>query len=164
MLTLFQVEQYAADYGLILRLQVNYCLNIWTFRVAVMQAREYHPSILLGSIKGWAYPTESGLQLDTLRIQGNYTYGVSNLLWAAIFAWARESTPCCSARLLAIYDEDYQHRRLIRYFKRIGFRSKRVLKSSIVDLPLLLIWGGPGLIMQVDCTTALERCEKWLEV
>jgi hypothetical protein len=117
---------------------------------------------MLGEMKGWALPLASGLQLDTMRVQGQDTAGVGLLIWAATFAWALESTPCRSARLLAIRDGDHQHRRLVRYFERLGFEPVREVGAGLTDLPLRLIWGGSGLLMRGDCTEGLERCGRLL--
>ena len=56
------------------------------------------------------------------------------LIWAATFAWALETTPCRTARLLAIRDGERQHRRLVRYFRRLGFAPLRELGGSPLDL------------------------------
>nr|AUG32715.1 hypothetical protein PLO_742 [Paulinella longichromatophora] len=162
MVTLPQIEQQAASYGLILRLKVKHYINLWTFSVIVARPREGQSAILLGQLKGWAYNTNQGLHLDTLRIQGEYINGVGSLLWGATFAWALTHTPCSSAHLLAISDEIKQHKKLVRYFKRIGFQGKRVLKGNLIDLPLRLIWGGSGLIMKGDCKVGLIHCNHWL--
>ena len=109
--TLADIEQQAAARGLLLRLQVKQALAVTTLRVVVARPREGQGPLLLGELKGWALPLPAGLQLDTMRVQGTDTQGVGALIWAATFAWALESTPCRSARLLAIRDNDQQHRR-----------------------------------------------------
>ncbi|MFZ9975004.1 MAG: hypothetical protein ACO3FK_12080, partial [Vulcanococcus sp.] len=103
-----------------------------------------------------ALPLPDALQLDTMRVQGPQTQGVGALIWAATFAWALESTPCRSARLLAIRDNDLQHRRLVRYFQRLGFAPIREVGAAALDLPLRLIWGGAGLLMRGECSPGLE--------
>ena len=92
-----------------------------------------------------------------MRVQGPQTQGVGALIWAATFAWALETTPCRSARLLAIRDHDQQHRRLVRYFRRLGFTAIREVGAAAADLPLRLVWGGAGLLMRGDCGEGLER-------
>jgi hypothetical protein len=91
------------------------------------------------------------------------THGVGLLIWAATFAWALEDTPCRTARLLAIRDDDEQHRRLVRYFDRLGFTPVRELGAGPVDLALRLVWGGAGLLMRGDCAEGLRRCERLLD-
>ena len=64
-------------------------------------------------------------------------------------AWALEMTPCRSARLLAIRDDDRQHQRLLRYFRRLGFESIRPVEAALWDLPLRMVWGRD--VMTGDC-------------
>lgn len=154
--SLAEIEQAAAAQGLLLRLQVRQLLAFTTLRVVVARLRKDQAPLLLGELKGWALPLRDGLQLDTMRVQGPNTQGVGALIWAATFAWALETTPCRSARLLAIRDNDQQHRRLVRYFRRLGFEPIRELGAAAMDLPLRLVWGGAGLLMRGDCAVGLE--------
>ena len=153
------LESQASDRGLLLRLQVGGAGGLQILRVAVAR-REAERLLLLGELKGWTSPLVSGLQLDTMRVQGSDTQGVGPLIWAATFAWALEATPCRRARLLAIRDDDRQHQRLVRYFRRLGFRPVRELGAGVLDLPLRLVWGGAGLLMTGDCAEGLERSQR----
>lgn len=155
--SLAEIEQLAAARGLLLRLQVRRWLAITSLRVVVARPRPEQPPLLLGELKGWTLPLPDGLQLDTMRVQGAKTQGVGALIWAATFAWALEATPCRSARLLAIRDHEAQHRRLVRYFRRLGFEPIRDVGAAAADLPLRLVWGGAGLLMRGDCAEGLER-------
>jgi hypothetical protein len=146
------IERRAAARDLLLRLQVRELLGLRTLRVVLAR-----PPLLLGELKGWALPLADGLQLDTMRVQGEGTQGVGALIWAATFAWALEATPCRSARLLAIRDHEQQHRRLVRYFQRLGFTPVRDVGAAAADLPLRLVWGGSGLLMRGDCAEGLAR-------
>ena len=161
--SLIEIEQQAAARGLLLRLQVRRILAITTVRVVVARQRPGQPPLLLGELKGWALPLRDGLQLDTMRVQGPQTQGVGPLIWAATFAWALETTPCRSARLLAIRDNDLQHRRLVRYFQRLGFTPIREVAAAAADLPLRLVWGGAGLLMRGECSEGLVRAWRQLE-
>jgi len=87
---------------------------------------------------------------------------VGALIWAATFAWALEATPCRRARLLAIRDNEQQHRRLVRYFRQLGFEPTREVAAAALDLPLRLVWGGAGLLMRGDITEGLERVSRRL--
>jgi len=161
--SLAAIEQRAAARGLLLRLQVRRLLAVTTLRVVVARPRSGQAPVLLGELKGWALPLAEGLQLDTMRVQGEGSAGVGVLIWAATFAWALECTPCRSARLLAIHDGEQQNRRLVRYFRRLGFVPERQLGARPLDLPLRLLWGGSGLLMRGDCGEGLARCQRWLE-
>jgi hypothetical protein len=165
--SLAQLEEEARRRGLVLRLKLSRPAGLaWGLRVVV--ARRGHraepgaPLLLLGELKGWAMPTHSGLRLDTLRVQGPDTTAVGPLIWAATFAWALEATPCRQATLLAIRDQEAQHRRLVRYFHQLGFQPLRELGAGVADLAPRLLWGGAGLLMRGDCAVGLERSARRL--
>ena len=152
-----QLESEAQQRGLILRLKVGRPLGLFTVRVVVGSATADGRLLLQGELKAWAYPAERGLQLDTMRVVPAAATGTGDLIWAATMAWAAESTPCRSARLLAIHDDDRQHRRLVRYFQQRGFRTVRRVDAAAWDLPLRLIWGGAGALMQADVDQVMQR-------
>jgi len=156
-LSLVEIEQRAAARGLLLRLQVKQLLAVMTLRVVVARPRQGQPPLLLGELKGWALPLPAGLQLDTMRVMPKAPAGVGDLIWAATMAWAQEATPCSRARLLAIRDDEQQHRRLVRYFRQRGFSKSRDVEAALWDLPLRMVWGGAGALMSGDVATVLER-------
>ncbi|WP_269613368.1 hypothetical protein [Prochlorococcus marinus] len=161
-LTLLEKEAY--DRGLLLRIQVRRPLNIWSFRLVVGEIINKDKIQLLGEMKGWAYQNPKGLQLDTMKVGKNANSKIGDLIWTATMSWALEETPCRSARLLAIYDENNQHKVLQRYFRRRGFNNVRKVGSSPLDLPLRLVWGGAGAFMVGNCETVLERSYRsWLD-
>ena len=161
-LTLLEKEAY--DRGLLLRIQVRRPLNIWSFRLVVGEIINKDKIQLLGEMKGWAYHNTKGLQLDTMKVGKSANSNVGNLIWTATMAWALEETPCRSARLLAIYDENNQHEILQRYFRRRGFNTVRKVGSSPLDLPLRLVWGGAGTFMVGNCEKVFERSYRsWSE-
>ena len=158
------LEKEASERGFLLRIQVRRPLSIWSFRLVVGEQTSEEKIQLLGEIKGWAYQNTKGLQLDTMKVGRNANHRVGDMLWAATMAWALEETPCRSARLLAIYDENNQNKLLQRYFRRRGFNTVRNVGSSPLDLPLRLIWGGAGAFMVGDCEEVFERSYRsWSE-
>ena len=156
--SLEQLEQEARLRGLLLRLQVSRPAGLaWGLRVGVAR-RDGERLLLLGELKGWALPSARGLRLDTMRVQaGDDTAALGPLIWAATFAWALEATPCRQATILAIRDSDAQHRRLVRYFRQLGFSPLRELGAGVADLAPRLLWGGSGLLMRADCAEVLRR-------
>jgi hypothetical protein len=152
-----QLEAEAQERGLLLRLQVGRPLGLWSLRLVVAQQAESGSLLLLGEMKGWAYPAVTGLQLDTMRVMPTAPQGVGDLIWTATMAWAQEATPCTRARLLAIRDDERQHRRLVRYFHKRGFSTMREVEAALWDLPLRLVWGGAGALMSGEIPTVLER-------
>ena len=163
-LSLDQIEEQASARQLLLRLQLGGAGPLKTLRVVVARRSGEQSLDLLGELKGWCTPQRGGLRLDTMRGQGRDTQDVGLLIWAATFAWALEATPCRVAWLLAIRDDPQQHRRLVRYFKQLGFASQRELGAAVWDLPRRLIWGGSGLLMQGDCAEGLRRCGRRLQL
>ena len=151
--TLLELEAEAQRRGLLLRLQVGRPLGLlWSLRLGVARRRSEAELqqrrasgagdgslVLLADLKGWALPTAGGLRVDTLQVasreQGEKDVGAGPLITAACFAWALEATPCRSADFLAIRDDARQHRRLVRYFRRLGFEPVRELGAAIWDLP-----------------------------
>jgi hypothetical protein len=156
MLNLAEVEHLAAGRGLLLRLKVRKLPALWSLRLVVARPRAARPPLLLGEMRGWALARPGGLHLDTLQVEGGF--GVGLLIWAATFAWALEATPCRTARLLAIRDEERRHRRLVRYFGRLGFVPLREVGGGPADLPARLLWGGAGLLMEGHCAEGARRC------
>ena len=157
---LADLEADASERGLLLRIRLNRPMGLWALRLVVASRQSDGPARLLGELKGWAYPAISGLQLDTMRVLPSSPTGVGDLIWAATMAWALESTPCCRARLLAIRDDDRQHRRLVRYFRQRGFTPVREVAAAPTDLPLRLVWGGAGVLMCADCHSVLTLSEQ----
>lgn len=187
--TLRELDAEAQRRDLLLRLQVGRPLGwLWSLRIGVAQRRTDEPApapgpsqerpapagetarrerlVLLGDLKGWALPTGDGLCVDSLQVAGRdlgeADLGVGALTTAACFAWALEATPCRRARFLAIRDDERQHRRLVRYFRRLGFSPLRELGAAPWDLPARMVWGGSGLLMQGECRAVLGRCARRL--
>lgn len=154
------IEAEAAERGWKLRLAASRRLGVWSLRAAVARPLGPDRAELLGELKGWALPLDRVLRLDTLRVQGEGSAGVAPLLLATACAWALEQTPCQRARFLAIHDDDRQHRRLVRYFRSLGFTPLRTLGSSPADWAPRLLWGGSGLLMEGDCGETVRRCAR----
>ncbi|XP_011092492.1 uncharacterized protein LOC105172662 [Sesamum indicum] len=58
---------------------------------------------------------------------------------------------CRKAELLAINDTHLYHSKLVRFYKRIGFREVyEVTGSSLGDFTHMLVWGGVGTRMDAD--------------
>ena len=77
-------------------------------------------------------------------------------------AWAIDQKNSEYARLLAIYDTDGYSKKLVRYFKLIGFKIVKEVGSSPIDLLLRLVWGGAGTLMKGNCFYILKKIEKKL--
>ena len=65
------LEMQASSLGLLLRIKVGRPLNLWTFRLVVGKYLESQKVQVLGEMKGWAYHSSKGLQLDTMMVRKN---------------------------------------------------------------------------------------------
>ena len=158
-----ELENIAFSLGLIIKIQVRETLGLCFFKIVVAEQRDNIVKIW-GEMKGWTYFNKQGIQLDTLRILSNSPPFVSELIWASTMAWAIEKKFSKKARLLAIYDTEGYSKKLVRYFKIIGFKVVKEVGSSPVDLFLRLIWGGAGTLMKGDCSYVLNKIEKKLSL
>ena len=156
-----QLQRIAESKDLTIKIQVREVLGLKIFRIIVAQVNNNSVKIW-GEIKGWTLPVKGGLQLDTLRILNRSPKFVSELIWATTMAWALEKTSCTFARLLAIYDSEGYSKKLVRYFRLIGFTFVKEVGSSPSDLFLRLIWGGAGTLMKGDCYEILRKLERKL--
>ena len=55
---------------------------------------------------------------------------------------------CTVAEFLAIDDENFQHRRLVRYYSRAGFEIIKYVGDDFQDIPARMVWGGCGTLMR----------------
>ena len=158
-MTINSLEDLAKSLNLTIKIQIREVFGLKFFRIVV--ARINNNSVkIFGEIKGWTFPNKNGMQLDTLRILSDSPEYVSELIWATTMAFALENTNCENARLLAIYDEDGYSRKLVRYFRLIGFKVIKEVGSSPSDLLLRLIWGGAGTLMKGNCFQIQKKIEK----
>ena len=128
-----QLQRIAESKNLTIKIQVREVLGLKIFRIIVAQVNNNSVKIW-GEIKGWTLPIRGGLQLDTLRILNNSPKYVSALIWATTMAWALEKTKCKFARLLAIYDSEGYSKKLVRYFRLIGFTFIKVPAPPHINL------------------------------
>ncbi|GAB5369622.1 hypothetical protein AAMO2058_001421100 [Amorphochlora amoebiformis] len=61
-------------------------------------------------------------------------------------------------QFLAIYDSEFQHKKLLRYYRFIGCKPVRqVGEEATADIPLRLLYGGVGTLMEGDVNISLAR-------
>ncbi len=156
------IESIGESLGLTIKIQLREALGFNFFRIVVATQEESSVKIW-GELKGWTIPLLNGLNLDTMRVVKQSPPYVSELIWATTMAWAIERTSCRYARLLAIYDDEGYSKKLVRYFRLLGFNVVKEVGSSPADLLLRLIWGGAGTLMKGDCSKILNRLIKKLK-
>ena len=155
------LQNIALSLGLQLKIQVRETIGLCFFKIVIAEQKENIVKIW-GEMKGWTYLNKQGVQLDTLKILRNSPPYVSELIWASTMAWAIEKKETTNVRLLAIYDDEGYSKKLVRYFKIIGFEIVKEVGSSPVDLFLRLVWGGAGTLMNGNCLKILTKIKKKL--
>ena len=158
-----ELEKLGSSIGLLIKIQVRETLGLCFFRIVVAEQKDNIIKIW-AEMKGWTYLNKKGIQLDTLRIISKAPSFVSELIWATTMAWAIEKKASNKARLLAIFDSEGYSKKLVRYFKLIGFRIVKEVGSRPIDLLLRLIWGGAGTLMTGECNSILKKLEKKLSL
>ncbi len=158
-----ELEKLASSIGLLIKIQVRETLGLCFFRIVIAEQTENIIKIW-AEMKGWTYLNKMGIQLDTLRILSKAPPFVSEFIWAVTMAWSIEKKSSNKARLLAIFDSEGYSKKLVRYFKLIGFKIVREVGSSPVDLFLRLVWGGAGTLMTGECVSILKKLEKKLSL
>ena len=156
-----ELEKLASSLGLVIKIQVRETFGLCFFRIVVAEQKGNIIKIW-AEMKGWPYLNKQGIQLDTLRILSKAPAFVSELIWAPTMAWAIEKKSSNKARLLAIFDSEGYSKKLVRYFKLIGFKIVKEVGSSPLDLLLRLVWGGAGTLMNGGCIYILKKLEKKL--
>ena len=158
-----ELEKLASSIGLLIKIQVKETLGLCFFRIVIAEQRDNIIKIW-AEMKGWTYLNKQSIQLDTLRILSKAPPYVSELIWATTMAWAIEKKLSKKARLLAIFDSEGYSKKLVRYFKLIGFKIVKEVGSSPVDLFLRLVWGGAGTLMNGECIPILKKFETKLSL
>ena len=154
-----ELEKLAFSFGLIIKIQIRETLGLCFFRIVIAEQTDNLIKIW-GEMKGWTFLNNKGIQLDTLRILSNSRPIVSDLIWATTMAWAIEKKAIKEARLLAIFDSEGYSKKLVRYFRIIGFKIIKEVGSTPKDLFLRLVWGGSGTLMKGDCFQILLKIQK----
>ena len=156
-----ELQTIAFSLGLVVKIQVRETLGLCFFKIVIAEQKNNVVKIW-GEMKGWTFLNKQGIQLDTLRILSDSPPYVTELIWASTMAWAVEKKNSNKARLLAIYDTEGYSKKLVRYFKIIGFKVVKEVDSSPIDLFLRIVWGGAGTLMKGDCFNILKKLEKKL--
>ena len=135
------------------------------------------PENVLGYVEGFVRPGGRILHADKMEIfksavnsarragggefDGGGTFLGPGLLIAYVCFLHGRDCGCTTAEFLAIDDAEFQHRRLIRYYKMMGFREVRYVGEELRDIPDRLVWGGCGTLMTEDIDAVLT---KWTRI
>mmetsp|Transcript_14114 Transcript_14114/g.20154 ORF Transcript_14114/g.20154 Transcript_14114/m.20154 type:complete len:249 (+) Transcript_14114:92-838(+) len=144
----------------------------------VVARAKHDESLILGYCEGFIRPGREILHVDKLEVwkkalemarkesptdfkNGGQVFGISLLLGSRSLLYAKEAG-CKVAEFLAIDDEEFQHKRLVRFFKRAGFKRIRYVGDDLASVPDRLVWGGCGTLMNNEIETLLSFWKKIL--
>ena len=133
---------------------------------------------IVGYVEGFLRPGGTILHLDKMEVwkkavdrarkenpggfkNGGNVFGIGLLLGYLCLLHGKENG-CKVGEFLAIDDEEYQHKRLVRYYRYSGFKVIKYVGEDIRDIPDRLVWGGCGTLMREDVDTLLSKWTKTL--
>ncbi len=166
-----EVDQFAEERGVVISFS-----TLGPGYRAVARAK-HDETIILGYVEGFVRPAGQILHLDKMEVFkpvvervkrqvpeslnfGGISFGVGLLMGYTCLLYGKEKG-CRGAEFLAIDDEVFQHKRLVRYYKRVGFRVVKYVGDGITDIPDRLVWGGCGTLMREDIDVLIR---KWAAV
>ncbi|KAL0028447.1 hypothetical protein WJX77_007127 [Trebouxia sp. C0004] len=164
LVTFVQLQTIAENRGMHLRLQTLGPV----YRIVCRDGDAAGP--ILATTNGFVLPLLKLMHCDTMqvftprlaeadreRIRGGTFFGLSLLIAAAVMSHGHECG-CVKAEMLAINDDDHQHARLVKYYRRMGFEKVlEVGNNGLSDLQHLLVWGGAGTRMNCNPEQFLRR-------
>jgi hypothetical protein len=167
-----ELEGYAAQTGVVLT---------WStlgpgYRAVARAA--HNESLVLGYVEGFIRPSGQILHLDKMEIFqpmiqrarseqagaldfGGIGFGLGMLMGYRCLLHGEEKG-CSVAEFLAIDDEAFQHKRLVRYYQQAGFRIVKYVGDDFKDIPDRLIWGGCGTLMRENMDILLSKWSRLL--
>mmetsp|Transcript_12666 Transcript_12666/g.16534 ORF Transcript_12666/g.16534 Transcript_12666/m.16534 type:complete len:224 (+) Transcript_12666:133-804(+) len=133
----------------------------------------HNETLVIGYCEGFVRPTGNILHLDKMEVfkkslikcreenpdeftGGGTVFGVGLLLGCLCLTHGLENG-CTMAEFLAIDDENFQHKRLVRHYKRLGLNVVRYVGDDLKSIPDRLIWGGCGTLMEEKIQTLMEK-------
>lgn len=98
---------------------------------------------------------------DSTLYLGGISFGVGLLMGYQCLLHGRQRG-CTTAEFLAIDDAPQQHRRLVRYYQRVGFQVIRYVGGDWKDVPDRLVWGGCGTLMREELDVLMPKWSRLL--
>lgn len=168
-----ELLDYASDQGVVLSLS-----TLGPGYRAIARAK-HNTSQILGYCEGFLRPGGSVLHLDKMEVfrkkilqartenpegfKSNSTVFGLGLLLGFICLLHGKENGCTVGEFLAIDDEEKQHRKLVQYYARSGFKIIKYVGDDFRDIPDRLVWGGCGTLMREEVDTLLQNWTVLLE-
>jgi hypothetical protein len=142
------------------------------YRVVARAA--HNESLILGYVEGFVRPSGQILHLDKMEIFqpmvkqarqelpenalnfGGVSFGLGLVMGYRCLLHG-QLQGCSVAEFLAIDDEAFQHRRLVRYYQQVGFRIVKYVGDDFKDIPDRMVWGGCGTLMRENLDVLLYK-------
>ena len=86
---------------------------------------------------------------------GGTSLGVGLLMGYVCLLHGQQAN-CKSAEFLAIDDDDFLHKRLVRYYSAAGMDIIKYVGDDFFDIPDRMVWGGCGTLMRKDVDDLLR--------
>jgi len=168
-----QLEDYASSQGVVLS------LTTLGPGYRALARSKHNTTQIMGYIEGFVRPGNTLLHVDKMEVfrkilkqartenpdefkGGGTVLGVGLLIGYLCMLHGQEQG-CGKAEFLAIDDEDFQHRRLVRYYKQAGFEFIKYVGDDFGDIPDRLVWGGCGTLLRQDIPVLLEKWTRLME-
>lgn len=168
-----QLEDYASNQGVVLSLT-----TLGPGYRAVARSK-HNKTQILGYIEGFVRPTGRLLHVDKMEVframvkrarqenpdefRGGGTVLGVGLLIGYLCMLHGDAQGCRTAEFLAIDDEDFQHKRLVRYYKQAGFDFVKYVGDDFAGIPDRLVWGGCGTLLRKDIPFLLESWTRLMQ-
>lgn len=168
-----QVLEYADQQGVV----ISFTTLGPAYR-AIARAK-HNTTQIMGYIEGFVRPGNKILHLDKMEVfrkmiklarvenpnefkGGGTRLGVGLLLGYICILHGQEQG-CIDAEFLAIDDEPFQHKRLVKFYRQSGFDFVKYVGDDFKSIPDRLIWGGCGTLLRKDIKFLLQYWKTVLE-
>ena len=168
-----RLEEYALERGVV--------LSFTTLGPAyrALARSKHNTTQIMGYVEGFVRPGNKILHLDKMQVfrkiikaarienpnefkGGGTILGVGLLLGYLCLLHGRDEG-CVTAEFLAIDDEDFQHKRLVRYYTSSGFDVIKYVGEDFRDIPDRMVWGGCGTLLRKEIPFLLEKWTRLME-
>jgi hypothetical protein len=172
--TLEDLERYADDVGVV----ISWSTLGPGYRAVARAA--HNESLILGYVEGFVRPSGQILHLDKMELfskqikrarkeaPGSLDFagvgiGLGTLVGYRCLLFGAEKG-CKTAEFLAIDDEEFQHKRLVRYYQSAGFQIVKYVGDDFKDIPDRMVWGGCGTLMRESMDVLLRKWTRLMTV